>query len=179
MIFHPFLVASAIAIYCSILLAFMIVTGTLSSPSLFQDHRQMISSRLMVQESPPISPLLYSPNPFPPNQNAGHSPSMNFGAHQFSSLAASSNHSISHGHQKPGMPISTIPEIWTQRSDFTGATASLVFEASTSGLQVGYSSTLKASSIPPHQQSAFAMPKIEPSSSPIEMRMDVCSPRQN
>lgn len=115
------------------------------------DHRQV--SRLMTQDSPPVSPQLYQPVG---SYTASHlAPSTSIlAAQQYSSLVQ--------------QQLKTPPTDYATSAASTGHT--LAFD--TSGTPVGYCHpTLKAAML--SQQSAFALPKLEQASSPGHLQMDI------
>lgn len=125
--------------------------ASLPSPTLLPDHRQVIPSRLMTQESPPISPLLYQPGVFTP---ASHT--------QLPGPSSSSLH-ISQQKSLPG----SIPEIWVPKTDYV--MPALAFEVSSSA--VGYGAGVRTSLpvLPQPQHIGFPVAKIEHTPSPSEL----------
>lgn len=132
--------------------------AALLSPTLMSaDHRQV--SRIMTQDSPPVSPHLYQPvGGYTPSHLA---PSTSIlAAQQYTSLVQ--------------QQLKTQPTEYATSAVASGHT--LAFDAS--GTPVGYCHpTLKAAMLTQQQQqqqqSAFAMPKIEQASSPGNLQMDI------
>ena len=143
--------------------------GTLQSPTLLPDHRQVLSSRLVCQESPPISPLLYQPGSFPagavPHHPQLHQPPSS-AVHQYSNIVQ----------PKP------VPEIWVQKSDFVTSASASGFEVASASVGYGVHPGMKTITVMPTQHhqviqmphsqpqvSSFAIPKVERVHSPAEI----------
>ena len=135
----------------------------------------------MSQESPPISPLLYQPGgafaaaaAVPP----GHAPQLHqppgSALHQYSSLAP----------PKPAAMSTSVPEIWVQKSEYTGVAGGPSFEVSSAPVGYGVHPGMKAATaVLPTQQhqpviqtpqsqpqvSVFGVAKVEQAHSPAEI----------
>lgn len=183
---------------CENFILFYSILGSLPSPTLLPDHhRQVLASRLVAQDSPPISPLFYQPaavtsggTGFPSNHPQVLTPSSTIhvaAAHQYTTLLQQQQQQIQQQQQqqqqKSLSATGTVPEIWVTKNDYSSGGSSTTMAGSTlafevTGTPVGYGChpALKTSVLTHQQQQhgVFAMPKVEQSRSPVsEHHMDL------
>lgn len=138
-------------------------------------HRQVISSRLMTQQSPPVSPLLYQPGTFP----VANSPQFEVPAGSTLQAAAVAAHAQQYTtlQHKPAITL-TCTETWVPKMEYSPSSSSNPLSFEVSSTPVGYSChpTMRTAIQHSLQQSHGnypTMPKIEQASSPAELHMDI------
>lgn len=144
----------------------------LASP-LFPDHRQILSSRLMAQDSPPISPLLYSPTGYNPTQHHVHQlHQIPMQTQQYAAALASGNATVMQQQQllKPATTTAQT-EIWAPVPKNEYAIVASVTQAYT------YDGAGSSGAGAYQQQSPHGfihpVPKIEVDTSPVNLSMEV------
>ena len=151
--------------------------------SLFPDHRQILSSRLIAQDSPPISPLLYSPTGYTPTQHHMHhlhqipiQTTTTLQTQQYAATFASSNAAIMQQHQqqllKPLQMTVAPQEAWGPKNDYAivaSVTQSYAYDrtSSSSGACVGYQQPA------PRGEFSHPVTKIEIDASPVNLTLEV------